>query len=149
MSAGTAQFLPYMVDKGLPLGSETTYIGNSIEWGCDAKIFVRALTWDFVSSVPQKVAPTEEIKRALITYGPVISAIKFDNCLWLYEGGVFNEEQNQDGGHMVLIIGWDDERQAWLVKNSWGEEWGEKGFAWIKYGSNNIGVFAAWIDAIR
>lgn len=48
---------------------------------------------------------------------------------------------------MVLLIGWDDEKGAWLVKNSWGEEWGEKGFGWIKYGSNNIGVFAAWIDA--
>jgi cathepsin L len=48
--------------------------------------------------------------------------------------------------HAVLLIGWDDEKQAWLIKNSWGEQWGEKGFAWIKYGSNNIGVFAAWVD---
>jgi cathepsin L len=55
----------------------------------------------------------------------------------------------KDINHVVLLIGWDDEKQAWLVKNSWGESWGEKGFAWIRYGSNNIGVFAAWIEAAR
>ena len=64
-----------------------------------------------------------------------------------YKGGVFNEKTEGKVGHVVLLIGWDDDRQAWLVKNSWGEKWGEKGFGWIKYGSNNIGQFAAWIDA--
>ncbi len=137
----------FMVDKGLPLGGSDIYIGVDSDWNCNAKTSVRALTWDFVSSVPQKVAPTEEIKRALITYGPVISAIKFDSCLWLYGGGVFNEEQNQDGGHMVLIIGWDDSKGAWLIKNSYDTDWGEGGFGWIKYGSNNIGQFSAWILA--
>jgi C1A family cysteine protease len=137
----------FMVDKGLPLGGSTQYYANEYNWGCDAKTFVKALTWDFVSSVPQKVAPTDELKRALIAYGPVVSIIKFDNCLWLYGGGVFNEEQNTDGGHMVLIIGWDDAKEAWLIKNSYDTDWGENGFGWIKYGSNNIGQFAAWILA--
>jgi len=137
----------FMVDKGLPLGGTTEYSGWDYGWGCDAKIFVKALTWDFVSSVPQKVAPTEELKRALIIHGPVVSTIKFDSCLWLYGGGVFNEEQNQDGGHMVLIIGWDDAKGAWLIKNSYDTDWGEGGFGWIKYGSNNIGQFSAWIFA--
>jgi cathepsin L len=46
----------------------------------------------------------------------------------------------------MVLIGWDDEKQAWLVKNSWGEEWGAKGFGWVAYGSNNIRQFAAWIQ---
>lgn len=137
----------FMIDKGLPLGGTTQYYGTKDGWGCDAKTFVKALTWDFVSSVPHKVAPTDEIKRALITYGPVVSMIKFDNCLWLYGFGVFNEEQNTDGGHIVLIIGWDDEKGAWLIKNSYDTDWGEGGFGWVKYGSNNIGQFSAWILA--
>jgi C1A family cysteine protease len=137
----------FMVDKGLPLGGSSLYIGITGEWGCDAKTFVKALTWDFVSSVPQKVAPIDEVKRALIAYGPVVSTIKFDDCLWLYGGGVFNEEQNTDGGHMVLIIGWNDAKQAWLIKNSYDTDWGENGFGWVKYGSNNIGQWSAWIMA--
>jgi cathepsin L len=135
----------FMVDKGLPLGGSDRYAQGYSRWNCDAKTFVKALTWDFVSSVPQKVASSDEIKRAVIAYGPVVSTIKFDSCLYLYGGGVFNEEQNKDGGHMVLIIGWDDAKGAWLIKNSYSTDWGENGFGWVKYGSNNIGQWSAWI----
>ncbi|MDQ3181448.1 MAG: C1 family peptidase, partial [Acidobacteriota bacterium] len=135
----------YLVEKGLPLGGTSKYVGNKSGWICDAETFVKALTWDFVSATPQKVVATKELKSAIITYGPVVSMINFDNCLWLYGGGVFNEEQNQDTNHMVLIIGWDDEKGAWLIKNSYGTDWGESGFGWVKYGSNNIGQWSAWV----
>ena len=52
--------------------------------------------------------------------------------------------------HAVTIIGWDDnfsrenflttpERDgAWLVKNSWGTQWGDNGFFWISYCDRSI-----------
>jgi hypothetical protein len=38
------------------------------------------------------------------------------------------------GGHCQSIIGYDDSKSAWLVKNSWGTTWGFGGYAWVKYG---------------
>lgn len=35
--------------------------------------------------------------------------------------------------HSMVIAGYDDERNAFLVMNSWGTSWGDKGFAWIDY----------------
>ena len=38
---------------------------------------------------------------------------------------------------MVKIVGWEtlpDETQAWIVENTWGEDWGENGFAKISSG---------------
>ena len=149
----------FMVDKGMPLDGTADYdlFSTGLFKLCDAKTFVKALTWDYVSSAPQEVASTEEIKRALIVYGPVVTTLVSDSCLKLYGGGVFNEEQNwyvsggkktvRRGNHILLIVGWDDAKGAWLVKNSYGTEWGENGFGWIKYGSNNIGQFSAWILA--
>lgn len=38
-------------------------------------------------------------------------------------------------GHAMTIVGYDDKKYggAFLVMNSWGEEWGNKGFIWIRY----------------
>lgn len=140
----------FLVDKGLPLGGPTLYkVRDFKTWTCDSETFVKALTWDFVSFDPRKVSGKDEIKRALILYGPVVSMVRFDKCFYLYGGGIFNGENNNIGTHIILIIGWDDDKGAWLVKNSYGEEWGENGFGWIKYGSNNIGESSAWILADR
>lgn len=37
------------------------------------------------------------------------------------------------GGHAVTIIGWDDSKQAFLIKNSWGTGWGQHGNFWMPY----------------
>ena len=111
--------------------------------------FQNAYSWDYVNSPPDFPPTVEQLKTALIEHGPLVAPIYYDECLYNYKGGVFNENDLGTVNHVVLLVGWDDAKGAWLVKNSWGEEWGEKGFAWIRYGSNNIGVFAAWIDAPR
>ena len=110
--------------------------------------FRKAASWDYVNSPPDKLPTVEQLKNALIEHGPLVAPIVYDDCLAGYKGGVFNEQDLVKINHAVLLIGWDDAKQAWLIKNSWGEDWGEKGFGWIKYGSNNIGMFAAWIDAV-
>ena len=37
------------------------------------------------------------------------------------------------GGHAVLAVGYDDSKQAVLVRNSWGTSWGIKGYFWMPY----------------
>lgn len=38
-----------------------------------------------------------------------------------------------DGFHAVLAIGYDDSKKALLVRNSWGEDWGDDGHFWFPY----------------
>jgi C1A family cysteine protease len=45
-----------------------------------------------------------------------------------------SSEESPVGGHSMVIIGYDDTRQLYLIDNSWGEEWGDKGRCWIPYG---------------
>jgi C1A family cysteine protease len=37
------------------------------------------------------------------------------------------------GGHATPIIGYDDTKKAFLVQNSWGTNWGNKGFYYMPY----------------
>lgn len=38
-----------------------------------------------------------------------------------------------EGGHAVLISGYDDSKKAFLVRNSWGLKWGQAGYFWLPY----------------
>ena len=58
-----------------------------------------------------------------------------------YDGGIYNAEDCSERAvftQTLLIIGYGEEngQKFWIVQNSWGTSWGEKGFARISRGSN-------------
>lgn len=120
-----------------------------LQTGTDNKLtnFDRALAWGYVNEKDPFALPSvAQLKQALIEHGPLAVPIHGDNCFSIYQGGVFNGRGAGGPNHVMVLIGWDDEKQAWLIKNSWGAEWGEQGFGWVAYGSNGIGKYAAWIQ---
>lgn len=162
----------YMVKTGVPLSSTSPNDYTGKKSACTAEQFLKAIRWEYVSERPHEIATTDEIKKALVKHGPIVAHIFDDDCFLFYESGVYNEKYyktitDADGNksvvpleslapelrvepkpnHSVLIIGWDDSKQSWLIKNSWGTGWGENGFMWIKYDTGGIGKFAGWIDA--
>ncbi len=82
------------------------------------------------------------IKEALLT-GPVYTGIDIVDRFYDYSSGCFDWEDEVVGYHAVLIVGWDDTKcggaGAWIIKNSWGLDWGQDGFGYVKYGCCNIG----------
>ncbi|CAF4106525.1 unnamed protein product [Adineta steineri] len=54
--------------------------------------------------------------------------------------------RESDGNHALLAVGYSDESQAFIVRNSWGEDWGEKGYCYIPYDylTNTDYAFDAW-----
>jgi len=112
-----------------------------------------AITWGYVgnkSSVPSIAA----LKQALCNHGPLAVALRATNLFKAYTGGIFNEFAAGKVNHGVTLIGWDDNKGAWLIKNSWGTGWGskcgygqERGYMWIKYNCNKVGYAASWVEA--
>lgn len=41
--------------------------------------------------------------------------------------------QGSVGGHAVLLVGYDDKSQCFMVRNSWGASWGQHGYFWMPY----------------
>lgn len=118
----------------------------------------QALTWDYVNYPPDKIPTEMQLKTALLEHGPLAVLVRITEAFQAYQGGVFNEHAPGEINHAVVLLGWDDTKRAWLIQNSWGEEWGVKikpglsnaetgGFMWIAWDSNSIGKYAAWVDA--
>ncbi len=41
--------------------------------------------------------------------------------------------ENPIGGHAVLAVGYDNEDRVFIVRNSWGEGWGDAGYFYMPY----------------
>ena len=140
-------YTPYVYDwlqkKGAALETEAPYLNRDGQCNNKIKPSHKIAAWGFVN--PTALIPkVDEIKTALCKYGPVSSSFLVTPAFTAYTGGVFDEGATGPNNHAMVIVGWDDLRGAWLVRNSWDTWWGEDGYVWIKYGTNNIGTSAAW-----
>src|SRR5262249_14337556 len=59
----------------------------------------------------------------------------------------FSGTGNESGGHAVVMAGYDDDKQAFYVRNSWGYDWGDRGYVWIGYQSFIDGKMVNDVDA--
>lgn len=80
------------------------------------------------------VAP-EHRKAYLALVGPVIGSMLVHGDFQNYGSGVYGRPGGEImGGHSVQIVGYDDDQQCWIGRNSWGTDWGEAGYFRIAYG---------------
>jgi hypothetical protein len=79
-------------------------------------------------------ATVSAIKDALVNYGPLVTTFSVYADFFSYHGGIYSYATGAyQGGHAVLIVGYDDVNQCFIVKNSWGTGWGEGGYFRIAY----------------
>ena len=130
-----------------PIGPEAAqpYLGKSGKCRPNPASPYKVAAWGFIS-VAATPPPVAAIKQALVQHGPVIAGVSATPAFEAYTGGVFKEVGAAPIDHAVVIVGWDDQRQAWRVRNSRGTAWGEAGYAWVAYGSNNLGAWATWVQ---
>lgn len=81
------------------------------------------------------------IKAQLALGTPVVIATLYDKRYYNYGHNtkdsvyLWNEitDVDEDLGHSVLLVGYNDSLQAFKFMNSWGIKWGNQGFGWISY----------------
>ena len=119
----------YLVANGAPPDSCFPYTAND-DQPCSDRCpdwesrLTKILGWQRVADTD---TPTiEQIKSAIMTYGPVTTGFDVYTDFMYYSGGVYEHTWGVlEGGHAVAIIGWDDSQRCWIAKNSWGTNWGE------------------------
>jgi len=85
-------------------------------------------------------ASIASVKRALLK-GPLMASMVVYDDFMFYAGGVYKHVTgSRAGGHAVSIVGWNDERKSWVVRNSWGPGWGTNGYFEIAWDDDATGV---------
>jgi len=84
------------------------------------------------------------VMESIYTQGPVEACFTVYNDFMYYKSGVYTHVTgDQLGGHCIVLLGWgttENGTDYWIAQNSWGNDWGLKGFFWIKKGSDECGI---------
>merc|ERR1712110_976893 len=87
-------------------------------------------------------SPSQESNMLAQIYESPMS-VCVDATLWqTYTGGVITSSSGCGTSidHAVQATGYNAGGNYWIVRNSWGESWGESGFVWVEYGANVCGI---------
>lgn len=106
-----------------------------------SKVAVKIDGYNFITNfLPRS---EDEIKAILYKTGPLAIAINASKFQF-YEKGIFDPAgcSTTQLNHGVLLVGFGEENgiKFWIVKNSWGNGWGEKGYLRLIYGKGICGI---------
>jgi hypothetical protein len=90
----------------------------------------KAKEWNTVSTI-------EDFKKGIVETGGVVIGIPVcqDFHDLNYNNAVYDTAKGPvQGYHAICLIGYDNNKQAFKLINSWGTEWGLGGYGWIDYG---------------
>ncbi len=138
---------------GVGLESLVPYDGIAKELSEGSKLDASLCFEDFahlqqIRCISQK--NREQIQQAIVDYGSVSVSLYYDASY--LNGYAFYNNVNTSTNHAVLIVGYDNDYSvenfkegrrpskngAWLVKNSWGTNFGDNGYIWVSYEDTSL-----------
>lgn len=123
--------------KGVPLEDCCPYVAKDTqcsnrcdEWWVDGK---RLASY-------QRLPTSIEALKNELRKGPIVATMAVPQSFLSYTSGIYHRLSNDPivGYHCVCLVGYDEENRAWLLRNSWSEDWGMLGYCWIRFGECEI-----------
>jgi cathepsin L len=133
------QAMQYIIsNKGID--TESSYPYTAQDGTC---VFKRSAVGATLTGFTNVNQGDENDLQAKVYLGPTSVAIDASHSSFqFYSSGVYNEPDCSTSqlDHGVLAVGWGNDPTGgdyWIVKNSWGSDWGLSGFIWMSRNDNN------------
>jgi len=123
--------------RGGAITSEAQYpfvSGEGVVPNCDVK---GKTAQAYISSYTDVAHSESAMATFVAAKGPLSIAVDATS-FQTYKGGILTSCTSNQVDHAVLIVGYDLSAPTpyWIVKNQWGTTWGEDGYIYLAYGSN-------------
>jgi len=97
--------------------------------------------WDVIllpetGDLPENYTLLNITKTLLTQENPIVMSLAINYLDFQVVDGIYianNTGGEVGNGHAIVIVGYDDAKNAFKVVNSWGTGWGDEGYAWINY----------------
>jgi len=133
----------YVMQSG-GIDTEASYQYQGVDGQCafnKANIGATIKNWTFISQDEGQMA------AYLVANGPLSIAADAEEWQFYYEGVFYLPDCGTDLDHGILIVGYGSETDIfdqnmpyWIIKNSWGADWGENGYIRIERGDGECGI---------
>ena len=121
-------------EKGAALWTDMPYKADDFASQPGPEVLAKAARFkiDFWRQV--NVQDIKEIKSHLHAGYPVLIGANVDAAFVKQPAGqIWNAIGTAIGGHAMVVVGYDDAKQAFRLMNSWGVQWADGGFCWVDY----------------
>ncbi|MBJ95435.1 MAG: hypothetical protein CMP23_13310 [Rickettsiales bacterium] len=147
-----AQGIATLMNEGLPTEACAPYIEASgplggveltaCDEGCDGRDRGRAYLREVERiqfAAGEELAQQVALMKEALLDGPLLVRMTVWEDFHYYLSGVYEpvdpDPETARAFHALLLVGYSDERGAWLARNSWGPNWGIDGYLWLAYGA--------------
>ena len=93
------------------------------------------------------ISGASAMQKEIYARGPIACGIDASPILKYTSGIATDDGEGVD--HVISVVGWgNDEKEGkyWIVRNSWGEYWGEMGYIRVKFGALMVEEQCAWVS---
>lgn len=127
-----APALDFCKKTGVALESSFPYTPGDQPCKSGVRPYLKITAW-------KKILTIADRKKYLATKGPMVAGMAVYADFSHYSSGVYRRTSNTlNGYHAICVVGYDDNEECWICKNSWGTGWGDSGWFKIGYGECKI-----------
>ncbi|MEQ1745174.1 MAG: C1 family peptidase [Saprospiraceae bacterium] len=145
-----------LMERGDCLARQFDFDVNDCQQAPDSSVAINARRYaieDYLTLFGTKEDPAVKVQRVKVVLSKnkpvVIGMMVMRNFYELKNAQYWHPAIGNTapaGGHAMVVVGYDDRKEAFRIMNSWGKNWGDNGFIWIKY--KDFGEFCKYAYTI-
>lgn len=91
------------------------------------------IKWFLNEYTRYELVTPSQVRQVLANDTPVVFALPLNNSFYGNTTGIISSDKPSNSWHAMVVVGYDEKSETYIVRNSWGDDWGYDGYCFIPY----------------